>query len=106
MGSDYLLVYAKQKNKWNYIQQYTERVYDKAYNLFIENYEKGFEYWKFRPLSDVLKDKKISIEDAIQQFPQKIARFAEPSYYGVGKETRKLIDASKDKPDKIYRNRP
>ena len=35
-------------------------------------------------------------------FPEKIARFAEPNYKGVGKETRNLIDSSKKEPKKIF----
>jgi adenine-specific DNA-methyltransferase len=100
--SDYIFIYAKQKNKWNYFQQYVAREYDKAYNLFIENYENGYEKWSFRSISAVLKEKNITIEDAIVEFPERIIRFAEPSYSGVGKETRLLIDRSKENPNKIY----
>lgn len=100
--SDYVFVYAKNKNKWKYFQQFVSREYDKAYNSFIENYEKGYDKWRFIPISEVLAKKGISIEDAIMEFPERIMRFAEPSYSGVGKETRVLIDKSKENPKKIY----
>jgi len=100
--SDYLLVFSKNKSEWKYHHQFTKRGYDRAYNLFIDNLEKGYTSWSFRPISEVLKEKKFAIEEAIRKFPEKIARFAEPSYSGVGKETRDLIDKSKKMPDKIF----
>jgi adenine-specific DNA-methyltransferase len=39
--ADYLLVYAKDRSRWNYKPQYTERDFDTAYNKFIDDYEKG-----------------------------------------------------------------
>ena len=37
---DLLLVYAKNKEEWEYKPVYKKREYDKAYNLFLENIEK------------------------------------------------------------------
>jgi len=101
--ADYILIYAKDRSQWQYIPQYIPRDYDSAYNLFIENYEEGYQMWRFRPLQQVLDERNISIEEAIQLFPERIARFAEPSYKGVGKETRNLIDKSKGSPSKVFR---
>ena len=102
-AADYILVYAKDRNKWKYIQQYASRAYDTAYKLFIDHFDEGHECWKFRSLQEVLKEKEISVEDAVKSFPERIGRFAEPSYQGVGKETRILIDESKKKPEIIFR---
>lgn len=103
--SDYILIYTKQKNKWKYIQQFVERPYDSAYNLFIENFDKGKDFWEFKPLNQIIKKMDISIEKAIQEFPERIARFAIPNYKGVGKETRKLIDKSKNNPRRIFQQK-
>jgi len=100
--SDYVIAFAKQKNKWVYKQQYTKRDYDNAYNLYIENFEKGHSEWIFKPLSQVLNEKELTIEGAIKIFPERISRFAEPSYTGVGKETRKIIDLSIKESNKIF----
>ncbi len=101
--ADYILIYAKDRSQWKYIQQYAPRAYDSAYNLFIDHFDEGHETWKFRPLQEVIKEKDISIEEAIKSFPERIARFAEPNYRGVGKETRNLIDESKKQPEIIFR---
>lgn len=101
--SDYIVAFAKSKKKWNYITQYTEREYDSAYSLYIENIEENYKKWRFTGLLSVIKEKGISVDDAIREFPHKIVRFAEPNYEGVGKETRALIDESKQNPKKIYK---
>ena len=100
--SDYIIAFAKQKNMWKYKPQYTKRNYDNAYNLYIENFENSYLEWIFKPLGQILSEKKFTIEEAIKIFPERISRFAEPSYTGVGKETRELIDLSKKEPDKVF----
>ena len=100
--SDYIIAFAKQKNMWKYKPQYTKRNYDNAYNLYIENFENSYLEWIFKPLGQILSEKKFTIEEAIKTFPERISRFAEPSYTGVGKETRELIDLSKKEPDKVF----
>jgi adenine-specific DNA-methyltransferase len=101
--SDFMLTYAKDKDIWNYQPVYAKRDYDKAYSSFILNYEEPFESWKFISLKEALKNKGMSIEDCIQKEPERIIRFAQPSYDGVGKETKELIDISKSDSSKIYR---
>ncbi len=100
---DLMLCYAKSKNDWVYKPAYQERDYDKAYSQFIENFEKGFENWEFSTLKAVLKKEGLSIEKALQTFPERIIRFAQPDYKGVGQETRDFIDLSKENPNKIYK---
>lgn len=99
---DFMISYAKNKNLWKYTPVYKERDYDKAYNQIIINYGEKWENWEFTPLKNYLHTNNIKIEQAIQRFPEKIIRFAQPDYNGVGKETKFLIDLSKANPNKIY----
>ena len=100
---DLMLCYAKSKENWIYKPVYQERDYDKAYSQFIENYESGFENWKFVSLKEILKKDNLKIETALKNFPERIIRFAQPDYKGVGQETRDYIDLSKKEPNKIHK---
>ncbi len=100
--ADYVLVFAKNRSTFNYKPQYVSRDYDTAYNTYIKNYDDGPHAWQFESLQKALKELDLTIEEAIKNFPEKIIRFAQPSYDGVGKQTRELIDKSKQNPDHIY----
>lgn len=100
--ADYIIAYAKNKSSWTYKTQYTERSFDKAYNKFIDNYQAGPEGWKIITLNAALKNLGISLEDCLQKYPERIIRFAQPSFDGVGKETKELILLSKKNPLKIF----
>ncbi|MBO8140358.1 MAG: site-specific DNA-methyltransferase [Thermosipho sp. (in: Bacteria)] len=100
--SDFIISFAKDKKLWKYNVQYVPRDYDKAYSLFIENYEEGVDNWKFIPIKKALDNYGLNIYDLIEKFPERIVRFAVPNYSGVGKETKRLIDLSKKNPDKIF----
>lgn len=99
--ADYLLVYAKNKSRWNYKQQFTEREFDTAYNKFIENYEKGTQYWSFVSLKTALKKLNLTLDECLERFPERIIRFAQPNFEGVGKETKELILESRSRPTEI-----
>ena len=101
--SDYVVAYAKNKSRWRYIPQFVKRDYDEAYKLYIDNFEKPYSEWNIVPISEILKKKKISIQEAIEAFPERIIRFAEPNYEGVGKDTQQLINKSKEAPNKIFK---
>jgi adenine-specific DNA-methyltransferase len=101
--SDFVLAYSK-TSKWKYKIQYTKRDYDSAYSLFIVNFEEDYRRWKFIGVDEAMKKMKCDdIYDLIAQCPEKIIRFAEPSYEGVGSETRALIDKSLKRPKEILR---
>ncbi|HIH70196.1 MAG TPA: site-specific DNA-methyltransferase [Methermicoccus shengliensis] len=100
--TDYIIGYAKNKRMWKYHIQYVPRDYDKAYSLFIENYDEGVDKWKFIPISEALKKYGCTIYELIEKYPERIVRFAEPNYSGVGKETKRIIDLSKRIPNKIF----
>ena len=100
---DLMLVYAKNKENWVYKPAYKERDYDKAYSQYIEDYDSGFEKWSFTPLKLALTKHNLTIEEAIKKFPERIIRYAQPSYSAVGQSTRELIDISKANPHKVYK---
>lgn len=100
---DLVIVYAKNKSKWKYQPVYCQRDYDKAYNQYIVNFEDNYEDWKFSPLSEVLTSKKMTIDSALQHFPERIIRLAQPEYLAIGQETKDLIDISSRDPSKVYR---
>ena len=100
--ADYLLVYAKDRSRWNYKPQYTERDFDTAYNKFIDDYEKGPAGWKITTLNAALKERRISLDECLSTFPERIIRFAQPNFEGVGKETKDLILVSRKTPGQIF----
>jgi len=82
---------------------YVRRDIDTAYNQFIENYEAGIKQWEIITLKEAMKKHGFSsVEVAINKFPERVIRYAEPNYDGVGKETKELIDKSKKTPNKIF----
>lgn len=100
---DFMLVYAKDKEKWVYHPVYKERDYDKAYNQFIENIDAPYSEWKFIPLSEAMTRLQLNIDKIIEKYSAQVIRFAQPDYKGVGQETRDLIDLSKQNPSVIYK---
>lgn len=100
--ADYVLVYAKDRARWNYKPQYTERDFDTAYNKFIDDYEKGPSGWKITTLNAALKERRMSLDECLSKFPERIIRFAQPNFEGVGKETKDLILISRNQPGKIF----
>lgn len=99
---DLVIVYAKNRNKWKYQPVYCERDFDKAYNQYIVNYEEDYTKWRFEPLNNILTDKKMTIGKALDTFPERIIRFAQPDYNGIGQETKDLIDISVTDSSRIY----
>ncbi|WP_375685196.1 site-specific DNA-methyltransferase [Bartonella sp. TT110JLCBS] len=100
--ADYLLAYAKRKKSWSYKPQYAQRNYDYAYNKYIDCFEEGIENWKIINLKDALHRLNLSLEQCLQIFPERIIRFAQPNFKGVGKETQELILHSQKYPKKIF----
>lgn len=99
--ADYVIVYAKDRSRWSYKPQFTERDFDTAYNKFIENYEAGPNGWHIITLNAALKSLKLSLDECLAKFPERIIRFAQPNFEGVGKETKELILESRRQPTRI-----
>ena len=99
---DLLLIYAKDKDKWEYKPVYRKRDYDKAYNLFIKNIDDDFHSWEIISLKEAMKEMGLSVDEMISKYPSQVVRFAQPDYKAVGQETRNLIDESKKNPSVFY----
>ncbi|MGD0651146.1 MAG: site-specific DNA-methyltransferase [Verrucomicrobiia bacterium] len=101
--SDFVLAYSK-TSKWKYKIQYAKRDYDTAYSLFIENFNEDYRRWRFVGVEEAMKKMKCEdIYELIAKCPERVIRFAEPSYEGVGSETRALIDKSLKRPKEILK---
>jgi len=102
--TDFLIGYAKNKSLWNYKITYTKRKYDTAYNRFIENYNEHFSKWSFITVKEALSRMNLNkVDDLIEKYPERVIRFAEPNYRGVGGKTRALIDESKKDTSKVFK---
>ena len=117
---EFIHIYARNKNKWRYIQQSVSREgYDWAYNCVVPNMDESFPGWKFASLSDVVAKElgfedakqarktmgKNNLENAMVDFALKhsdiVIRFAQPNYGGVSQAARDMIDESKVKVDEV-----
>ncbi|MFH1231494.1 MAG: site-specific DNA-methyltransferase, partial [Planctomycetota bacterium] len=118
--SDYVLIYARQKDKWTYTRLFTARSRDKSYSSYIVNFEQGYSYWEIAPLNNVfiksmgfpsLKEIKqlfskeeieIKLNEFVKSNAHAVIELALPNYEGVSEAARKLIDKSKEKIGKIF----
>lgn len=117
--TEYILVYAKDKNKWKYKPQYVESEYDSMYNLYIRNVDDDCSKWKIESLQEVVakdldfkdskeakKKLKHGFDAALAEFALKnhknVFRYTAVNYSGVGKETQRLYDLSAKEPKKIF----
>lgn len=100
---DYMLVYARDKSKWEYKPVYKSREYDKAYSKIITNFEDDYSKWKFDNVKSHLKDQ--SMNSFIEKNAERVIRFAQPNYNAVSKETQQLIDKSKKDSSKVFLQR-
>ena len=116
--TNFILIYAKNKERWTPNRVYTSRERDKRYNQFILNPEDDFESWNIVPLTrGISHSLKISEKDvralaksdpeSIDRFvlenPQQVIRLAVPDYNAVSKDARSIIDLSKKQKDRIFR---
>ena len=100
--ADLMLVYAKDKEKWTYQPVYREREFDEAYSKFIINYDDYYENWQFITLKEALEKFNMTLNKLLDKSPERIIRFAQPSYDSVGQATKDLIDISKKDTSKVY----
>jgi len=116
--SNFLLIYAKNKEKWVPNKVYTARSdRDKRYGQFIENIHDHFSEWRFTTLNkafaasqgvaerDLKKalggDFEPKIADFVQENARAVIRLARPDYNAVSAAARQIIDQSKKRPDEV-----
>lgn len=117
--SDFILIYARQKDKWTYKRLFTARSRDKSYSRYIEDFGRGYSHWKIISLHNAfiksigfssLREAKESLGEGfdtkINEFvisnAHAVVELALPNYEGVSKSARRLIDKSKKNPRDIY----
>ncbi|WP_321409406.1 site-specific DNA-methyltransferase [Tolumonas auensis] len=115
--TNYLILYAKSKEKWLPNRLFTSRERDSRYSQFIENYDLGYKSWTLTPLGDAFansrgissKELKKSLgddyEEALNQFvienAYKVVQPARPDYKSVGQNVKDAIDESKSRPNEV-----
>ena len=109
--TDFLLIYAKDKTRWRCTAQVRERRgYDSAYATFIVNRDAPHGEWKFETLAKHAaaqlggeRPSRAEIERFAIASCESVIRFAQPRYEAVSHEARRMIDASKARPDVVMR---
>ena len=115
--TNYILVYAKDKNSWNPNRLFTSRDRDSRYSQFIQNFEENYYDWQYAPLSEALSHefgvparqlKKVlggeyerKVNDFVIKNAKRVIRTARPDYKSVGQNVRDAIDASKENPEQV-----
>lgn len=115
---NFILSYAKNKNKWSPKKLFTERLRDDRYSQFIINIDEPHDKWETRPLAEVFAEqngvpkrelkKKLgdayeaSITTFVTENAKSVIRTARPDYNNVGEDVRKAIDYSKENPGVVH----
>ena len=114
--TNYVLIYAKQKQKWTPNRLYTGRERDTRYGQFITNVGEDHSKWKIVTLAKAFalsvgladkdarkltKDEPSRLDDFVLNNARSVIRTARPDYDGVSELARGMIDRSKDKPNEI-----
>ena len=116
--TNFIIIYARDKESWVPNRVFTARERDNRYNQFIENIDEPFSTWRFKTLTQAFaastglaerdaralaKSKPHEIDEFVIKHARSVIRFARPSYEGVSGEARELIDTSKGMKGSILR---
>lgn len=116
--SNFLLMYAKDKQKWRPNRVFSSRgERDDRYNSFISNFDDEFKNWRFQTLRSAFalsagvpeKELKKQLGDLFEvellRFvianAERVTRLAQPDYSAVGADAREYIDRSRENPQEI-----
>jgi adenine-specific DNA-methyltransferase len=117
--SNFILIYAKDKNVWKPNRIFTARFErDKRYGQFIENVSEPFTEWKFGTLMRAFSESKgipekalkkalgdefeTQITDFVHKNAPSVIRLARPDYDAVSAAAREMIDKSKNASTQVY----
>lgn len=119
--SNFILFYAKDKNKWKNFKVFTPTKRDDRYNKYIVNIDEDYSKWKIVPLKeafctmhkftwDEARAKFAEkLEDKIEEFvlsnANKVVRTARVSPKDVNEEARKALDSSINDTSVVYRSK-
>ncbi|MEN9841048.1 MAG: hypothetical protein RL376_848 [Verrucomicrobiota bacterium] len=114
--TNFLLIYAKNKNSWNPNRIFTARERDDRYGQFIENISEPCSGWRITTLMKgfsqasrisekearaLVKANPKLLDDFVAQNAQSVTQMARPDYDAVSAEARKMIDESSRRPDEV-----
>lgn len=117
--TNYIVMYARDKSRhWRPNRVFTKRNRDVRYSSFIENFEDEYSKWRLIPLlrafskssNETSSEQKRRLgdqyENALDEFvlgnADRVVQPVPPAYDGVGQETRKMIDISRNNPNRVY----
>ncbi len=115
--SNFVVMYAKDKARWQPNRVYTPRDRDTRYSQFILNFEDDCEGWNTVPLMLAFaQSREVTLaearrmakkdKEAVDQFvvdnAERVVRLARPSYDGVSAAARDLIDESQADLNKVF----
>ena len=119
--SDFLLVYAKEKKKWRYRPQVRVRDgFDAAYSTWLDDPDAKPSRWRFRPLKAAVAEAlgHASPRDATRALGREafiarvhahalrkarhVIRYAQPRYEAIGQAAQRLVDRSREAPDRVF----
>ncbi|WP_027992446.1 site-specific DNA-methyltransferase [Sinorhizobium meliloti] len=115
---NYILYYCKDKSKWKPQKVFVGKDRDARYSTYIEDYEKGYEYWRFVTLASAFaaymglpsKDLKKELGDEYDQRldsfvidnAHRVTQLASIRPQDINEEARASLLQSIDQPNKIF----
>ena len=119
--SDFLLVYAKDRKKWRYRPQVRLRDgFDPAYSTWLDDPDAKPARWTFRSLKTAVAEalghpsphaatRALGREAFVARVhahalrnARHVIRFAQPRYEAIGKEAQRIVDRSREEPDRVF----
>jgi adenine-specific DNA-methyltransferase len=119
--SDFLLVYAKDRKKWRYRSQVRVREgFDPAYSTWLDEPDAKPARWRFRPLKAAVAEAlgHASPREATRVLGREaftarvhahalrnarhVIRFAQPRYEAIGRAAQRIVDRSREAPDRVF----
>ncbi|MDF2693071.1 MAG: Type restriction-modification system methylation subunit [Labilithrix sp.] len=119
--SDFLLVYAKNKKRWRYRPQLRVREgFDAAYSTWLDEPDAKPARWTFRPLKAAVaaglghgspreaaralgREAFLArVHDHALRKARHVVRFAQPRYEAIGQAAQRIVDRSRDAPERVF----
>jgi len=117
--TSFIIIYAKNKQKWSPNKLYTKTKRDSRYSKYIINYSDEYRKWKLEPISDAFArfkgiDKRIikkelgsKYEEEIERFvlmePGRVVRTARIAEKDVAASAKEMLRMSNQKNDTVFK---
>lgn len=115
--TNFIIIYARNKNNWAPNPVFTARERDKRYNQFVKCRDNNYKNWQFCTVTEafaeseglslkdtrtIIKKNPESLDSFVINNPQSVIQFVRPNYNAVSAAARELIDISKDNPTEVF----